>query len=230
MLDFLTHGARLRAGPIALGQFSLTKQLGDPIDFAWPCTNSGDGDGVAFIKIVESGLALWDGPPFPVSAGQTTPLTLHQTISLPLGLRPLVAEMHEGLPPDGLGLIESDTVALTVVSNPILAPVGLPTIKGILAPSEIHLALNLQPIPILWACQNTGGGDGLARLKTVSSPSVSGLNVTGTLVTIPGGSAGVSLLIAIDPFRMFSVETITLTMLDEANALLGMFSFTLFKT
>ena len=218
MLDFLTHGARLRGA--ALGQFSLTKQLGDPIDFVWPCINSGDGDGVAFIKVTEAGLTLWDGPPFPVPVGQTTPLSLHQTIALSLGLHPLVAEMREGSPPDGTRLIESDTAALTVVSNPILTAVGKPQIFGLDGPT-FFLIKKGTVIPYSWPCLNSGGGSGLARLRIVGQS----INFLGTLITIPGLST-VVLLASFAALGIGGVtRTQTITMEDAAGVVLGSWTY-----
>ena len=209
--------------------YTLTRQLGDTIGFVWPVTNVGNLVGAAFIQLTEGGVDVGTGAPFPIDPGRTVDVGFNPVVGLPVGVHILIARVMEGLPPDGIAVGDPQIITLTVTSLPILAAVGLPTIDGILAPTEVHLRLDLGPVPILWACQNTGGGDGLARLKTVSSPSVGGLNVTGTLTIIPGGSVGVSLLIALDPFRMFSVEIITLTMQDETNVVLGSHTFTLFK-
>ena len=189
MLDFLTRKPLLRAG--RFGQFARTKQLGAPIDFVWPCTNSGDGDGVAFIKVLEGGLPLWVGPPFPIPIDQTVPVNLHQTIDLSLGLHNTVPQLYEGFPPDGVRLIETDTLALTVVSNPILAPVGNPQIDGQDGPTVIILVIPIgqtRAVSISWMCGNTGGGSGLARIRLTGSGGGSGAAFVGTLVTIPGFS------------------------------------------
>lgn len=227
MLKYLTRGARLRAGPVRHGQFSRTKELGEPIDLIWPCTNSGDGDGSAFIRVTESGLAVWEGPPFGIPALQTVPINLHQTIDLSLGLHGMIAEMHEGPPPAGVRLIASDTVALTVVSNPVLAAVGLPTIDGILAPTSIF-SDRIRAIPVSWVCGNTGGGPGRARLRFVASPAAFMQGVVGTLVVIPGFFE-VSLLLTLSPPILGGVGfTCVLTLEDDLAfpTILGTFQFT----
>ena len=227
MLDFLTHRAILTAPP-RLGQFSLTKELGAPIDFLWPCTNSGDADGVAFIKVTEGGVPLWDSPPFTIPPGLTVNTNLHQTITQALGLHNLIAELREGSPPTGSRVIMADTVALTVVSNPILAPDGAPTINGILGASSIGPGIRPNPYPLSWRCQNSGGGSGQARLRVVSAPLYVGGNVTGSLVPIPGFST-VNLLLSVPTFFTIGSRsyTVTLTMEDGAGAILGTWQFAL---
>lgn len=221
MLDFLTHKSGLSAG--RFGQFSLTKQLGAPIDFVWPCTNSGDADGAAFIKVTEAGLTLWDGPPFTIPKGQTVSTTLHQTITQSLGLHNLIADLREGLPPLGVGALMSDTVALTVVSNPILAAVGPPTINGLVGPPAITVVKSAI-VPVSWDCQNSGGGDGLSRLRVKTFTTIA----FGPLVTIPGFTT-TKLLISFGPGD-FGATSCVLTMEDSAGVILASWPFTWNKT
>lgn len=223
MLDFLTRRPGLTA-PARLGQFSLTKQLGAGIDFIWPCTNSGNADGVAFIAVTEGGAPLWSSPAFTIPAGATVGTNLHQTITQSQGLHNLVAELHEGSPPVGSRLIMSDTVALTIVSNPVLAPVGLPTVNGIVGPAAIIVSRDLV-VPVSWPCQNSGGGSGQVRIRADSSPLLLGYPIIGSLVTIPGGGS-VTLLLGLPPVRFVGVPiTITLTMQDDSGTILGTFQF-----
>mgnify|MGYP001583448942 CR=1 FL=1 len=228
MLDFLTRGARLSVDQVQHGQFTKTKQSGEGIDFTWPCTNSGNGDGTAFIRVTEAGLLVWSGAPFTVQPNQTVPLNLKETIDLPLGLHNLIAEAQEGFPPTGSKLIAADTLALTVVSNPILTPVGLPTIAGVLGPTLVTV-LEGTTFVITWPCQNSGGGNGLARLRTVNSPLTIPSGTSSGLVTIPGFST-VTLLTAItasQPPFLVKTSTITLTMRDDNDVVLGTHLFVL---
>ena len=228
MLDYLARPVARLSTRVRHRQFSLTKQLGAPIDFLWPCTNSGNADGVAFIKVTELGLTLWDGPPFTVPPNQTVPLALHQTIDLSLGLHSLVAELHEGLPLTGSRLIASDTVALTVVSNPILTPVGQPTINGVVGPTLVSV-VGGNIVPISWAVQNTGGGAGQARLQTTEGGGGVIQPVRGSLLTIPANTT-MTLLLAITTSDLFAFKgtfSITLTMRDEQDVILGSWQFIL---
>ena len=204
--------ARLQGGAIRLGQFSLTKELGAPIDFVWPCTNSGDGDGVAFIKVLEGGSPLWVGPPFTVPVLGTVGLSLHQTIDISLGVHNLIAEMWEGLPPAGDRLIESDTVGLTVVSNPVLASIGPPTINGIEGATSVSVRVGIA-VPVSWPCQNTGGGTGRARIRAVGQPGIANVS---NYVTIPGFSTVILLRTVSGPEVPAGPYTVLLTMEDGA--------------
>lgn len=217
----LTGGTRLGT---RLRQFSLSKDLGAPIDFVWPCTNGGTADGVAFIKVLESGMVLWDSPPFTIPKGATVATNLHQTVDLSLGVHPLVPQLWEGFPP-GERLIEGDTLALTVVSNPLLSAVGLPLINNLPAPTSF-LVRRGSVIPISWPCQNSGGGSGLARLK-IRGESVS---FTGTLITIPGFST-VVLLANVTAFEFAGVtRTQTVTMEDSLGRVLGSWTYSFTTT
>lgn len=213
---------RAQLTPGRLGQFTKTKDVGAPIDFIWPCTNVGDAEGVGFIKVLESGIAVWVGPPFPVPAKQTVGLTLHQTIDLPLGVHNMAPQMHEGFPPDGIGLIAADTLALTVVSMPVLSAVGLPSINGITGETvfvfPIPAGQATVAVPISWNCQNSGGGAGQARLRLAGF-----LKITGTLVTIPGFSTVTLLLVFNASFVNFQNQI--LTMEDQTGAILGTYAF-----
>ena len=214
--------AQLTAG--RFGQFTRTKQLGAPIDFVWPCTNGGDADGIAFIKVREPATGLiWDGPPFTIPMSQTVPANLHQTIDLSLGLHSMVPELHEGLPPDGMRLIASDTLALTIVSNPVLSAVGLPTINGV--PGAISWTyFGSDIIPISWQCQNSGGGAGRARLLLEASPANIVFPILGSLVHVPGFST-VTLLLSANIHFSVAGTVITVTLLDEADVILGTHQF-----
>lgn len=224
MLELLARRPVLTANRVYAGQFSLTKQLGAPIDFLWPCTNSGNADGVAFIAVTEGGNPLWISPAFTIPAGLTVGTNLHQTLTQALGLHSLAAELREGAPPDGIRLIMSDTVALTIVSNPVLAPVGLPTVNGVVGPALVTV-LRDQVVPVSWPCQNTGGGSGQARLRADSSPLLLGYPIIGSLVTIPGGG-NVTLLLGLPPVGFVGIPiTITLTMQDDSAVVLGTFQF-----
>ena len=223
---------RAQLTPGRLGQFAKTKDVGAPIDLIWPCTNVGDAEGVAFIKVLENGIAVWVGPPFPVPAKQTVGLNLHETIDLSLGLHNMVPQMHEGFPPDGVGLIAADTLALTVVSIPVLAAVGVPTIDGIPGATTISVisvpGSGRRPYPISWNCMNSGGGSGQARLRVVTNPQYVGSNVTGTLTTIPGLSTATLLLSVPTLFAIGDASyTVTLTMEDQTGLVLGTWIFLL---
>ena len=214
--------AQLTAG--RFGQFTRTKQVGEGIDFDWPCTNSGDGEGVAFIKVREPAIGLvWDGAPFPIPVGQTVTPNLHQTIDLPLGLRSMIPELHEGLPPNGIRLIASDTLALTVVSNPVLATVGNPKINNLDGPTFFEVKAGTV-ISLSWPCQNSGGGAGRARLRDGGS----GVSFLGPLITISGFST-VVLLGSYISGSAGKFWNRTLTMEDDKGTILSTWVYS-FKT
>ena len=224
MLDYLTGKPRLSSGRAALGQFSVTKQLGASLRLTWPCTNSGDADGVAFIKVREPSSALvWDGAPFPVPVGQTALVNLQQTVDLPLGLRSLVPELHEGLPPDGVGLIASDTLALTVVSVAILAPVGLPRINNLDGPTFFSVVGATAIIPVSWPCQNSGGAPRSAQLIVQSGGSA---DAVGNFVIVPGLST-VTLLVSFSNRALLGGVRDSVVIMAASNPFefLGQFQF-----
>lgn len=197
MLDFLTRKPQLSAG--RFGQLSLTKQVGAVIDFTWLCINSGDGDGTAFIQVHEPATgAVWLGAALTIPAKASVQLNLLQTIQEPVGLRSLIAEMREGIFSNRI--IASESVALSVVSFPVLTPVGLPVVNGIpgeLLPAGPIVVPRGSAIPIAWPCENSGGSSGEAGLQSQSGAGISGLSVNGSIATIPAHSSQ-TLLLALD--------------------------------
>ena len=229
MLDFLTRKPQLRAG--RFGQLSVAKQIGEAIDFTWPCINNGDGDGAAFLQILEPANSSlgWVGSGFTIPAKTTVTLTLRQNnLNLPLGLHNLVAEMREGI--FSTRIIASESVELNMVSFPVLTSVGLPVIANI--PGELLPAGPIRvkagsAIPIAWPCENSGAGAGQARLRALAAPLTTGdLTITGPLIEIPGAST-TTLTLALGTSRLLDnfIYQVRLTMEDQNGNVLGTFSF-----
>ncbi len=207
--------------------YVLTKAQGEAISFVWPVTNVGNLAGAAFIRLTEGGVGVGTGAAFSIDPGLTVNTSFNPVVSLPSGVHILIASVVQGLPPNGVAVGSPQTITLTVVSVPNLAAVGLPTIDGVLGPTQILRSRFLSsPVPVLWPCQNSGGGSGLARLRTVASDPGVSLNVTGGLVPIPGFTT-LSLLLGLGVGRVgaFTPYTITLTMETDTNMVLGAFQF-----
>lgn len=208
--------------------YTLTRELGDTISFVWPVTNVGNLQGAAYIELTEAGLAVGAGAPFPIDPGMTVAVNFNPVVNLPIGVHILAARVMEGLPPDGVPAGAAQLITLTVVSIPVLAALGLPTINGGLGDTAIGPGIRPNPYSITWGCQNSGSGSGRARLRVTSAPLYSGGNVTGGLVTIPGFST-VTLLLSVP--TSFTVGgrtyTVTLTMEDDTGVILGTWQFTL---
>ena len=231
-------GAILTIGELKLDGFAiytLTRSQGDTLIFGWPVTNIGEIPGAAFIRITEGGVEVGAGGAFPIDPGQTVNVGFTPVVSLPAGVHILVAQVMEGLPPDGVAVGSAQIITLTVVSVPMLAAVGEPTINGILGPTSISVVCDAV-IPVTWPVQNTGGAAGLARLKSTVSPAVQGgLIKTGGLLTIPGNTT-TTLFMTIGQtcLSLYFDESFTgqvqITMSDDQNVILGLWTFIVYVT
>lgn len=210
-------GAILVPGELKLDGFAiytLTRNLGATISFVWPVTNVGDLQGAAFIQITEAETVIGTGAPFPIDPGQTTAVNFNPVVNLPAGVHTLVAKVMEGLDPGGVPVGASQTITLTVVTIPVLAAVGPPTINNIVGPTTFSIKAG-SVLPISWDCQNTGGGPGLARLRIEGTP------VQSMLVTIPGFSI-VTLLLSYTPGL---TAILTLSMVDDTGVILAQWQY-----
>ena len=208
--------------------YTLTRNQGDTISFVWPVTNVGSLSGAAFIQLSEGGAVVGTGAPFPIDPGMTANINFNPVVDLSSGVHILVAKVMEGLPPDGIAIGSAQIITLTVVSIPSLSAVGQPTINGIVGATLISVVRG-NAIPISWAVRNAGGGSGQARLRTTSSPGTGGLQITGSLVTIPGNTT-VTLLLALATGALIGGGfnyTINLRMLDGTGVVLGTWQFIL---
>ena len=210
--------------------YTLTRNLGDTISFVWPVTNVGNLQGAAFIQLTEGGAVVGTGAPFPIEPGLTVDVNFNPIVSLPTGVHILAARVMEGLGPDGIPLGSAQIITLTVVSVAVLAAVGLPTVAGQPAPSFVTVSrLTSPPVPVAWPCQNSGGGTGQARLRAAIAPPAIGFPVNGSLVPIPGFST-LTLLLNLPTSGLIGDGrgyTVTLTMQDSSNVILGTFQFIL---
>lgn len=222
MLDFLTRNPQLRAG--RFGQLSVTKQLGSNIDFIWPCINSGDGDGTAFIHVTEPATgAIWLGQAFTIPAKATVPLTLRQNnLNLPIGVHSLIAEMREGIFSNRIIASESVTL-ISVTASPVLNAVGLPVVNGIpgeLLPAGPLLVQGGDSILFAWPCENSGGVAGQAKLQTNQFQG----NL-GSLTTIPAYSSQTLIIAQSTIFFMVGIiYTVNLSMIDANGVTLATFA------
>ena len=202
--------------------FTLTRNVGETLSLVWPVQNVGELAGAAFIQVTEAGVEVGTGAPFPINPGQTVAVNFNPIVSLDLGVHILAARVMEGLPPDGVPVGSAQIITLTVTSVPVLSAVGLPTINGVLAPTVVNV-IGGQFVSMTWACQNSGGGAGLVRLRLDRGTGF--LGDTG-LITIPGFSTEI-LLLAVKTLALRFTITVVLRMRDEADVLLGEWPFVL---
>jgi hypothetical protein len=208
--------------------YVLTKAQGQTISFEWPVTNVGSLAGAAFIRLTEGGVDVGTGAAFPIDPGQTAILNFNPVVSLASGVHILTATVMEGIPPTGVPVGSAQIITLTVVSVPVLAAVGNPTINGVVGASSVTLRRGTL-LSVSWAVRNDGGGPGQARLKTLSAPFAVGISVTGALNTVPGFTT-VTLLLGLSTSGLIGGGfnyNIVVTMLDGSNVVLGTWPFSL---
>ena len=209
--------------------YTITRNQGATISCVWPVQNVGDLQGAAFIQITEGGAVVGTGAPFPIDPGQTVAVNFNPVVELAVGIHILAATVMEGLPPDGVPIGSAQIITLTVVSIPVLAPVGLPTINGIFGAPEVTVVAGT-PVPVTWPCENSGGGAGQARLRATIAPFASFFPVNGSLVTIPGFDTKTLLLTLTTTLLAKQSYTVTLTMRDASNVVLGTYEFGLTRS
>ena len=208
--------------------YTLTRALGDTLSFVWPVTNVGSLAGAAFIRLTEAGAEVGSGAPFPIDPGQTVNVNFNPVVNLSPGVHILVATMMEGLPPNGVAVGSPQAITLTVVSLPVLSPVGEPSINGIVGATFVSVPGGAT-VPISWAVRNTGGGAGQAWMQTSQGGGGVIQGVTSSLITVPANTTR-TLLLAITTSNLFAFKgtfSITLTMRDEQDVTLGSWQFIL---